>query len=139
MKKPSQALLALTDSIEKKVRQIFQEGLGYEVNSVSCRLVGERDFIISVERSLSATEKFLIKEDQSVIAQEMGLLINVILKDRLFLVLLSDLNIDVADVSTLQPASPEQLNLFVLTNRPQGDSQPASQHDRFDRSLERLR
>ena len=120
MKKPSQALLALTDSIEKKVRQIFQEGLGYEVNSVSCRLVGEKDFIISVERSLSATEKFLIKEDQSVIAQEMGLLINVILKDRLFLVLLSELSIDVADVSTLQPASPERLNLFVSTNQPQG-------------------
>ena len=120
MKKPSQALLALTDSIEKKVRQIFQEGLGYEVNSVSCRLVGEKDFIISVERSLSATEKFLIKEDQSAIAQEMGLLINIILKDRLFLVLLSELSIDVADVSTLQPASPERLNLFVSTNQPQG-------------------
>ena len=139
MKKSSQALRVLTDSIEKKVRQIFREGLGYELNSVSCRLMSDKGFIISIERSLSATEKLLIKENQSAIAEEMGLLINVILKDRLFLVLLSDLNIDVADVSTLQPASPEQLNLFVLTNRPQGDSQPASQHDRFDRSLERLR
>ena len=132
MKKPSQALEALTDSIEEKVKQIFREGLGYEVNSVSCQLMGEKDFVISVERSLSATEKLLIKEKQAAIAQEMGLLINIILKDRLFLVLLSEFNIDIADVSTLQPASPENFNLFVLTNQSQDSNKQPSMTDSIE-------
>lgn len=111
-----QAPRALVESVEQKVRHIFLEGLGYEVDSVTCRLLGKQDFIVSIERSLSATERLLIKEKQPEIALEIGLLINAILKDRLFLALLSDFSMDIAEISILQPTKPEKLNLAILTD-----------------------
>ncbi|MBE9060442.1 hypothetical protein [cf. Phormidesmis sp. LEGE 11477] len=114
MIEPLPNLQALTASIEAAVEQLFYAYLGTRLDWVECRVIEEMDFVIRIERPVSATENYLFQQQQDTLALEMGLAINQALKNRLFVLLCDRFGLAVADISFLQSAQLQKLDLLVL-------------------------
>lgn len=117
MEKRPRNLHPLKTPIENKVRELFRTALGYELCQVECRILESSDIVVNIERKNSATENFLLQQNQPELACDIGLTINQTIKGKLAIVLMHEFGLAIIDISLLQPAASRNFGFLVLVNR----------------------
>ena len=119
---PSRKLQTLEVPIKETIWLMHQARLGYEPSAVSCIFLKSFNLVISLERSRSATEQFLLKQEKLQLAQEVGTAINHILKNEIAKLLKDDFDLSITEISFLTPTAIESFSLWALLE----DSNPTA-------------
>ncbi|MGB3765972.1 MAG: Na-translocating system protein MpsC family protein [Phormidesmis sp.] len=112
----SEELQVLETSIKDSIWRMHSDRLGYPPSSVTCTFLKSLDLIISIERSRSVAEQFLLKQEKLQLAQETGIAINQILKNEISRVLNSDFDLPIAEVVFLKPVGIDKFSLWVVAD-----------------------
>ena len=111
--KLSRKLQLLEDAVRNDIWQLHQTRLGYAPTAVTCKILKDYSFIISIERLRSSTEQFLLKQSKLQLAQDIGVAINQMLKNEIAEMLKNKLSLPVADCSFLTPTSVESFSVWI--------------------------
>ena len=135
---PLRKLQTLEVPIQETIWQVHQTRLGYAPNAVSCNFMKRFDLVISLERSRSATEQFLLRQEKLQLAQEVGIAINHILKNEIAKILKEDFELSVAEISFLTPTSIKSFSLLALLGDSNSSAVAGSERKNQDVVTQRL-
>ena len=111
--KLSRKLQLLEAPIQDDIRSMHQARLGYLPNRVNCHFLKSLSLIVSVERSRSPTEQFLLRQNKLQLAQDVGTAINQILKNEIIKILEENFQLPVIECSFLVPTLIENFSLWM--------------------------
>lgn len=109
-------LRSLENPLKEQIWRMHQARLGYPPIEVTCDFLQHGNLVICIERSRSATEQFLLKQEKLQLAQEVGTAINQILKSEISEILVDKFGLTVVEASFLTPTMIEKFSLWIVIN-----------------------